>query len=108
IDPRPAEDKRLLQVAAVIGKDVPFGLLQTVADLPEDAHERGLAQLQAAEFLYESSLFPQPEYTFKPALTQEVAYRGLLQDRRRVIHATLVVTLERLGGDRSTEQIAQL
>ena len=65
-------------------------------------------QLQAAEFLYESSLLPEREYTFKHALTQEVAYRGLLQDRRRAIHAKLVGTLERLGGDRSTEQIAQL
>jgi tetratricopeptide (TPR) repeat protein len=108
IDRLPAEDKRLLQVAAVIGKTVPFGLLQAVADLPEDDLERGLARLQAAEFLYESSLFPEREYTFKHALTHEVAYRGLLQDRRRAIHAKLVVTLERLGGDRSTEQVEQL
>jgi class 3 adenylate cyclase/tetratricopeptide (TPR) repeat protein len=108
IDRLPAEDKRLLQVAAVIGKDVSFGLLQAVADLPEDDLERGLARLQAAEFLYESSLFPEREYTFKHALTHEVAYRGLLQDRRRAIHAKLVGTLERLGGDRSTEQIEQL
>jgi predicted ATPase len=65
--------KRLLQSAAVIGKDVPFALLAAIADSPEDVLRRGLAHLQAAEFLYEASLFPDVEYTFKHALTHEVA-----------------------------------
>jgi class 3 adenylate cyclase/tetratricopeptide (TPR) repeat protein len=108
IDRLGAEDKRLLQVGSVIGQDVPVGLLQAVADLAEDELERGLARLHVAELLYESSLFPEREYTFKHALTHEVAYRGLLQERRRAIHAKLVVALERLSGDRSTEQVEQL
>ena len=72
--PAPPEDKRLLQAASVIGKDVPFALLHAIADLPEDGLRRGLSHLQAAEFLYETSLFPDLEYTFKHALTHEVAY----------------------------------
>ena len=56
---------------------------------------RGLAQLQAAEFLYETRLFPELEYTFKHALTHEVAYGSLLQERRRALHARIV------GGDRA-------
>src|SRR5262249_8703200 len=58
IDRLPPEDKRLLQAAAVIGKDVPCTLLQAIAELPADALQQGLARLQAAEFLYETTLFP--------------------------------------------------
>ena len=87
IDRLAPEDKRLLQSAAVIGKDVPYPLLQAIAELPEDALRQGLARLQAAEFLYETSLFPDLEYTFKHALTHEVAYGSLLQERRRALHA---------------------
>src|SRR5207244_1453839 len=53
IDRLPAEDKRLLQTAAVIGTEVPWPLLQAIADLPDAALHRGLAHLQAAELLYE-------------------------------------------------------
>ena len=87
IDRLPPEDKTLLQTAAVIGKDVPFALLQAIAETPEEALRQGLGRLQAAEFLYETALFPELEYTFKHALTQEVAYGGLLQERRRDLHA---------------------
>ena len=58
IDRLSAEDKRLLQAAAVIGKDVPFTLLQAIAELSEDTLRRGLAHLQAAEFLYEAQPLP--------------------------------------------------
>jgi class 3 adenylate cyclase len=75
IDRLVPEDKRLLQAAAVIGKDVPLALLQAVAELPNDSLTHGLARLQAAEFLYEIRLFPDLEYTFKHALT---ATRGSL------------------------------
>ena len=58
IDRLPPEEKRLLQTAAVLGKDVPFALLQAIAEVPEDTLRLGLTHLQAAEFLYETSLFP--------------------------------------------------
>ena len=108
IDRLPAEDKRLLQTAAVIGTEVPLPLLQAIAELPEDALYRGLAHLQAAEFLYETRLFPEQEYMFKHALTHEVAYASLLQERRRVLHAHIVAALEALAGDRVAEQVERL
>jgi class 3 adenylate cyclase/tetratricopeptide (TPR) repeat protein len=108
IDRLPPEDKRLLQTAAVIGTEVPLPLLQTIAELPQDALHRGLAQLQAAEFLYETRLFPEREYTFKHALTHEVAYGTLLQERRRGLHARIVAALERLAADRLTEEVERL
>ena len=108
IDRLPPEEKRLLQTAAVIGTDVPFALLRAIADLPEEALHRGLAHLQAAEFLYETRLFPEQEYTFKHALTHEVAYGSLLLERRRVLHARLVEALEALAPDRVAEQVERL
>jgi tetratricopeptide (TPR) repeat protein len=108
IDRLPPEEKRLLQTAAVIGTEVPLSLLQAIAELPEDAVQRGLAHLQAAEFLYETRLFPEHEYTFKHALTHEVAYNSLLQERRRVLHAHIVEALEALAGDRVAEHVERL
>jgi len=102
------EDKRLLQVASVVGKDVPFALLQAVAELPDDALRRGLDRLQGAEFLYETGLYPDPEHSFKHALTHEVTYGGLLQERRRELHARIVAAIETLHRERLGEQIERL
>ena len=108
IDRLPPEEKHLLQTAAVIGTEVPLPLLQAIAELPEAALHRGLAHLQAAEFLYETRLFPEHAYTFKHALTHEVAYSSLLQERRRVLHARIVEVLEHLAPDRLAEQVERL
>jgi class 3 adenylate cyclase/tetratricopeptide (TPR) repeat protein len=108
IDRLSADDKRLLQTASVIGKDVPSVLLQAVAELAEDAVPRGLAHLQAAEFLYETRLFPDLEYTFKHALTHEVAYGSVLQERRRALHGRIAEAIETLHPDRLPEQVDRL
>ena len=108
IDRLPPEEKQLLQTAAVIGTEVPLPLLQAIADLPEVTLHRGLAHLQAAEFLYETRLFPALEYTFKHALTHEVAYNSLLLERRRVLHGRIVEALEALAPERVAEQVERL
>jgi class 3 adenylate cyclase/tetratricopeptide (TPR) repeat protein len=108
IDRLAPEDKRLLQASSVIGKDVPFALLQAIADMPEGSLRGGLTHLQAAEFLYEISLFPDLEYTFKHAFTHEVAYGSVLQDRRRALHARAVDAIEALHPERLTEHVERL
>jgi class 3 adenylate cyclase/tetratricopeptide (TPR) repeat protein len=108
IDRLPPEEKRLLQLAAVIGKDVPLGLLEAIADLADERLHQSLARLQATEFLYEARLFPEIEYTFSHALTAEVAYASLLQERRRTIHARIIEAMERLYPDRLAEQASRL
>jgi len=108
IDRLPSGDKHLLQVASVIGKDVPLALLRTIAELPEAALRGTLDRLQAAEFVYETGLFPDLEYTFKHALTHEVSYGALLQGRRRELHAQIVGALETLHADRLGEQTERL
>ena len=108
IDRLTPEDKQLLEAASVIGKDVPFDLMEAIAGLAGDDVRRRLARLQAAEFLYEIRLFPDLEYTFKHALTHEVVYESLLQDRRRTLHARIVEVLEQVYPDRLTEQVDRL
>jgi class 3 adenylate cyclase/tetratricopeptide (TPR) repeat protein len=108
LDRLPIEHKQLLQTASVIGKDVPFGLLQAIAELPGEALRRSLAQLQAAEFLYEARLFPDLEYTFKHGLTHEVAYWSLLHDRRRSLHTRIMEAIEHLYPDHLRDHIDEL
>src|SRR5438093_1396124 len=108
IDRLPPEEKRLLQTAAVIGMEVPGAVLQAIGEMPEEALRLGLTHLQAAEFVYETRLFPELEYTFKHALTHEVAYGSLLHERRRVLHARIVEALEALYAERLAEQVERL
>ena len=108
IDRLGPEDKRLLQSASVIGKDFALRLLGEIADADVDTVQRGLANLQAAEFIYETRLFPDREYTFKHALTHDVTYGGLLAERRQFLHANIVEAIERLHADRLTEHVDRL
>ena len=108
IDRLSSDDKRLLQMAAVIGKDVPLAILRSVAQLPEEMLRERLADLQSAEFLYEAQLFPDAEYTFKHALTHEVAYANLLQEQRRGLHARIVDAIEAEYPARLEEHVEQL
>jgi class 3 adenylate cyclase/tetratricopeptide (TPR) repeat protein len=108
IDRLPPEDKGLLQTASVVGKDVPFVLLQAITEQGEEELRVAIGRLQAAEFLYETRLFPDLEYTFKHALTHEVAYGSLLQDRRCALHGRIVEAVERLYADRLAEHVERL
>jgi class 3 adenylate cyclase/RecA/RadA recombinase len=106
IDRLAPDDKRMLQCAAVIGYEVPLHLLRVIAGADEAALREGLTRLQAAELLYETRLYPDVEYTFKHALTHDVAYGSLLREQRRALHAALVGALETRGGDEHAEALA--
>jgi predicted ATPase len=108
IDRLPPEAKALLQAAAVIGRNVPFALLRPTVEMPAEQLHHRLATLQASEFLYETRLFPEREYTFKHALTHEVAYESLPQERRRMLHVRSLAALEELDAHHLTEQIDRL
>jgi tetratricopeptide (TPR) repeat protein len=108
IDRLPAAEKRLLQEAAVIGRDVSFAVLHAISGLSEDDLHRLLNELQTAEFLYQTQLFPDLQYSFRHALTHDVAYNGVLQERRRDIHARVVDAIEKIHAGRLGEQIERL
>ncbi len=96
LDRLPEAEKHLLQVASVVGKDVLVPLLQAVADVPDPDLRHALSRLQGTEFLVLKGLSPVHEYTFKHALTHEAAYRSLLEERRRALHARAAETIEAL------------
>ncbi len=96
IDKLAPADKDLLQSLAVIGKEFPIGLVRRVVGKPDDELAPMLSNLQAAEFIYEQPAFPENEYTFKHALTQEVAYDSVLMQRRRIIHERTATALEEM------------
>jgi predicted ATPase/DNA-binding winged helix-turn-helix (wHTH) protein/class 3 adenylate cyclase len=97
IDRLPPVAKRLLQMAAVIGKDVPLALLHAMAELPEAELQRGLLHLQTTEFLHETGFVPERVYTFKHVLTRDVAYQSLLASTRQHLHQRIAqVLVERL------------
>jgi predicted ATPase len=108
MDRLPPEAKRLLQTAAVIGTEVPFALLQAIAEQPEEALHSSLTHLQTTEFLYEKCLLPELTYTFKHALTQEVAYESLLTTRRQALHAAAGQALETLHAPRLEDAYERL
>jgi class 3 adenylate cyclase/tetratricopeptide (TPR) repeat protein len=108
IDRLPARNKRLLQAASVIGKNLSHLILHAITRLGEIQLRQRLAQLQEAEFLYEARLLPTLEYAFKHAVTQEVAYGSLLAEERKALHLKIVAAIEELFPDRLTEFAEQL
>jgi class 3 adenylate cyclase/tetratricopeptide (TPR) repeat protein len=103
IDRLPEREKQVLQTSAVIGKTFSEMLLSevvaSVASIGETALSASLSALVAAEFLYETALYPQLEYSFKHPLTQEVAQRSQLRERRMRVHAAVAQALEEAGGN---------
>ncbi len=58
--------------------------------------ERMLTNLQLGEFIYEQPAVADVEYTFKHALTLEVAYNSVLSERRRMLHERTGAAIETL------------
>ena len=128
IDRLPRQEKELLQTLAVIGREFPLGLVREVAGYPigrrdvgshadvtdnaltagEETLERMLGHLQLAEFIYEQPAVSDVEYTFKHALTQEVAYGSMLSDRRSELHRRVAAAIESLYGERLEDHYVEL
>ena len=108
IDGLPANDKHLLQISSVVGETIPFVLLECLVEMSADELRQGLSRLQAVEFLYETSLFPDLEYGFKHALTYQVAYNSLLGDRRRDLHSRILNCMEEIYSDHLDQEIDRL
>ena len=103
LDRLPVEDRELLQIASVIGKDVTVPILVAVAGLPGPALAERLGRLQAGGFLRAQSFFPTQEYTFKHALTHEVSYSSMPESQQYVFHARVVDAIETVYSARLPE-----
>jgi len=108
IDRLSPEQKELLQTLAVIGREAPLGLIRKMTATPEARVERMLAELRAAEFIYEQPALADTEYVFKHALTQEVAYNSLLIERRKLLHERAGQALEAIFADQLDDHLTEL
>jgi tetratricopeptide (TPR) repeat protein len=108
IDKLAPAEKDLLQSLAVIGKEFPIGLVRRAVGKRDDELAPILSNLQIAEFIYEQPAFPENEYTFKHALTQEVAYDSVLMERRRIIHERTASALEEMFAATLDDHLAEL
>jgi predicted ATPase len=108
IDLLPTTERSLLQALAVIGEEFPLPVARHALGKPEDELVRGLASLQAAEFIYERPTVAQTEYTFKHALIHDVAYKSVLQERRKAIHGRTAEAFEKLYANRLEDHLDKL
>jgi tetratricopeptide (TPR) repeat protein len=108
IDRLPADEKDLLQVLAVIGKEFSVGIAKRLVEQPADELDRMLGNLQLGEFIYEQPAVGDVEYTFKHALTQQVAYNSVLLERRKVLHESIGRAIESLFGEGRDEHLEEL
>ncbi len=108
IDRLTPDEKALLQQLAVIGREFPLSLVRHVVTQPEDEVYRVLASLQHKEFLYEQPAFPEVEYIFKHALTQDVAYGSVLIERRKALHERTAQAIELLYKNNLEEHYSDL
>jgi predicted ATPase len=108
IDRLPPEQKELLQILAVLGKEFALSLVRAVTGRGDEDLNRQLGELQLAEFIYEQAAAGDVEYTFKHALTQEVAYHSVLSERRKRLHERAGAALEALGAGRAQDRLMEL
>ena len=86
--------KEVAQLGAVLGREFAYELLQAIAPQDEDTLQAGLAQLVAAELLYQRGRPPRARYLFKHALIQDAAYASLLKSTRQQVHQQIAQVLE--------------
>lgn len=108
IDRQPSEHKQLLQTLAVIGRESRLDLIRQIVPAPEPQLHRMLIELQASEFINEQPAFPQAEYVFKHALTQEVAYNSMLLEQRKLLHERAGRALESIFFDQLDDHVGEL
>ena len=100
IDKLPDGAKSLIQAFSVAGREISHALIKTVMELPENELLNRLSALKDSELLYERGIYPQSDYIFKHALTQEVAYDSLLIEKRKELHEKIGKSIEDAYCDR--------
>lgn len=108
IDRLPAAEKELMQTLAVLGREFSLALVRNVVQKSDDDLNRMLTNLQFSEFIYEQPAVGDIEYTFKHALTQEVAYNSLLVDRRKHLHERAGLGMESLFADQLEDHLGEV
>ena len=108
IDRLDSQQKYVLEFASVFGKHFSFANLKAAIDIDATTLHACLEALQALEFIYPTQRLPEPEFTFKHALTYQVAYRSLVIDRRQAMHTAILRSMEQRYKDRTTDHAEEL
>jgi predicted ATPase len=108
IDRLPAGQKDLLQTLAVIGREFSSSLVHAVVGQREQRLDSMLDDLQLREFIYEQPAVGETEYIFKHALTQEVAYKSVLVERRKLLHERTAEALVTLFSERMEDHLGEI
>jgi predicted ATPase/class 3 adenylate cyclase len=105
VDRLPRQQKDLLQTLAVMGREAQLRLVREVTSADEVQLSQNLAELCAAEFIYEQPVAGDTEFVFKHALTQEVAYGSLLIERRKQLHERAGYSIETVFADKLSDHL---
>jgi class 3 adenylate cyclase/predicted ATPase len=86
-------DRVVAQLAATIGRESSFELLQTVLDKSTESLVSALIRLVELEIVLENGVPPGSTYTFRHALIQDAAYGSLLRTTRQEFHSKIAEAL---------------
>jgi len=100
--------KQVLELASVVGREISIAVVEQVAGLPPATLSKAIGHLRRAELLYDVPPFEHRLLAFRHPLIQEVAYRSLLNERRREYHASVAQAIEKLFRDRADERASLL
>jgi class 3 adenylate cyclase/tetratricopeptide (TPR) repeat protein len=111
LDALPAEEKALLQDAAVIGRVVWPGALAHVSSRSRRSADRQLEALERKDFVVRarpSSVAGEAEYRFCHVLVRDVAYGQIPRSHRGEAHRRTAEWLESLSPDRAADRAEML
>ena len=108
IDSLSPKRKTLLQIASVIGSEIPLLLLREVVDVAEAELQKSLRELQAAQFLHETPNAASVQLKFNHALVHEVAYGSLISAKRQMLHARVLRAMESQNQEKPQELVESL
>ena len=97
----PEQQRKILQVASIIGQRFTYDLLSQVSDMSHEDLRKSLNELLDNKYIYNLNTFPEPEFSFKHALIQEVLNANLLKTVRKSIHQKIVIIMEKTFSTRS-------
>jgi len=96
--------KLVLEMASVVGREISIAILDVITGLGPSELSEAIQHLRQAELLYDVPPFEQRLLAFRHPLIQEVAYRSLLQERRRKVHAQVAQAIESLFKEQADER----
>lgn len=89
-----AGDRRIVELAATLGRDFRYEMLAATAGLDELALQSGLARLEKAEIVFRKGNPPHAAYSFKHVLLKEAVLGNLDESHRRHHHQRIARAME--------------